>query len=40
MVGGARIAQEFLAEVVDTAKYLVNMSPSSMLVDSNPHEVW
>jgi len=27
-------------EVVDTARYLVNMSPSSMLVDTTPHEVW
>jgi hypothetical protein len=34
------IAQEFWVEAVDTAIYLVNMSPSSVLVDTNPHEVW
>ena len=27
-------------EVVDTTRYLVNMSPSSTLVDMTPHEVW
>jgi len=27
-------------ELVDTARYLVNMSPSSMLVDMIPKEVW
>jgi hypothetical protein len=32
--------QEFWAEAVGTAIYLVNMSPSSALVDTNPHEVW
>jgi hypothetical protein len=25
---------------VDTTKYLLNMNPSSMLVDTTPHEVW
>jgi transposase InsO family protein len=40
MLSGARLAQEFLEEVVDTAKYMVSMSPSSVLVDWNPHEVW
>jgi hypothetical protein len=39
MLSGARLTQEFWAEVVDTAKYMVNMSPPSMLVDTNPHEV-
>ena len=27
-------------EAVEIAKYLVNMSPSSMLVYMTPHEVW
>jgi hypothetical protein len=40
MLSGAEIAQEFWAETVGTAKYLVNMSPSLALVDMNPHEVW
>jgi hypothetical protein len=34
------LAQEFRAEVVDTARYLVNMSPSLALVDTTPYEVW
>jgi transposase InsO family protein len=40
MLDGARLTQELWAEEVDTAKYLVNMSPSSALVDMTPHEVW
>jgi hypothetical protein len=40
MLSGAGLAQEFWAEAIDIAKYLVNMSPSSTLVDSTPHEVW
>jgi hypothetical protein len=40
MLSGARIAQELWVEAVDTKKYLVNMSPSSALVDTTPHEVW
>jgi hypothetical protein len=40
MLSGARIGQEFWVEPVETAKYLLNMSPSSALVDMNPHEVW
>jgi hypothetical protein len=40
MLSGVGLAQEFWAEVVDTAKYLVNMSLSSMLVNTTPHEVW
>jgi hypothetical protein len=38
MLSGAEIAEEFLAEKVDMKKYLVNRSPSSMLVDLTPHE--
>jgi hypothetical protein len=40
MLSGVVLAQEFWVEVVDTAKYLLNMSPSSVLVDMTPHEVW
>ena len=40
MLNGVGITQEFWTEVVDTAKYLLNMSPSSVLVDTTPHEVW
>jgi hypothetical protein len=40
MLIGVGLAQELCAEAVDTAKYLVNMSPSSVLVDMTPHEVW
>jgi hypothetical protein len=40
MLSGARLTQELWAETVDTAKYLLNMSPFSALVDTNPHEVW
>jgi hypothetical protein len=40
MLSGVRLTQEFWAEAVDTTKYLVNRSPSSVLVDSTPHEVW
>jgi hypothetical protein len=40
ILSGARLAQEFWAEVVDTTKYLVNMSPLLVLVKMTPHEVW
>jgi hypothetical protein len=40
MLSGAKLAQEFWEEAVDTTRYLVNRSPSSSLVDSTPHEVW
>jgi len=40
MLSSARITQELWVEVVETAIYLVNMSPSSTLVDMTPHEVW
>eukprot|EP00253_Pinus_taeda_P022502 PITA_22502 len=40
MLSGAGLGQEFWAEAVDTACYLVNRSPSSMLEDKNPQEVW
>jgi hypothetical protein len=40
MLSGAGLGQEFWAEVVSTACYLVNRSPSSALDDTTPHEVW
>jgi hypothetical protein len=40
MLSGARLGQEFWAEAVSTACYLVNRSPSSALDDTTPHEVW
>ena len=40
MLSGARLGQEFWAEAVDTACYLVNRSPSSALEDKTPQEVW
>jgi hypothetical protein len=40
MLNGVGLAQEFWAEVVETAIYLMNMSPSSVLVDTTPNEVW
>eukprot|EP00253_Pinus_taeda_P003388 PITA_03388 len=40
MLSGTGLGQEFWAEVVDTACYLVNMSPSSMLEYKTPQEVW
>jgi transposase InsO family protein len=40
MLGGVGIAQELWKEAANTRKYLVNMSPSSALINSTPHEVW
>jgi hypothetical protein len=40
MLSDVGFAQEFWVEAVDTAKYLLNVSPSSVLVDTTPHEVW
>ena len=40
MLNGAGLGQELWAEVVGTACYLVNRSPSSALVDKTPHKVW
>eukprot|EP00253_Pinus_taeda_P034420 PITA_34420 len=39
MLSGAGLGQEIWAEVVDTACYLVNRSPSSALEDKTPQEV-
>jgi hypothetical protein len=40
MLSGVGLTQELWAEAVDTARYLVNMSPSLVLVDTTPYEVW
>jgi hypothetical protein len=40
MLSGVGIAQELWVEAVDTARYMVNMSPSSTLVDKTPNELW
>eukprot|EP00253_Pinus_taeda_P027949 PITA_27949 len=40
MLSGAELGQEFWAEAMDTACYLVNRSPSSALEDKTPQEVW
>eukprot|EP00253_Pinus_taeda_P007154 PITA_07154 len=40
MPSGAGLGQEFWAEAVDTACYLVNRSPSLALEDKTPQKVW
>eukprot|EP00253_Pinus_taeda_P028426 PITA_28426 len=40
MLSGVELGQEFWAEAVDTACYLVNRSHSSALEDKTPQEVW
>ena len=40
MLNGVGLAQEFWVEAVENEKYLLNMFPSSVLVDMTPHEVW
>jgi hypothetical protein len=40
MLSGVGLGKEFLAEVVGIACYLVNRSPSSMLDEKTPREVW
>jgi hypothetical protein len=40
MLNGVELGHEFWVEVVGTACYLVNRSPSSSLDEKTPHEVW
>jgi len=40
MLSRARLGQEFWAEAMGIACYLVNRSPSSVLEDKTPQEVW
>jgi hypothetical protein len=40
MLSGVELGQEVWIEVVGTTYYLVNRSPSSVLDDKTPHEVW
>jgi hypothetical protein len=40
MLSGVGLGQEFWAEAVGITCYLVNRSPSSVLDDKTPHEVW
>jgi hypothetical protein len=40
MLSGVVLTQELWVEAVNTTKYFVNRSPSSVLVNSTPHEVW
>jgi hypothetical protein len=40
MLNGDGIAQELWVEAVDTEKYLLNMSPSLVVFNMTPHEVW
>jgi hypothetical protein len=40
MLSAFRLGQDFWAKAVGTTRYLVNRSPSSMLDDKNPQEVW
>jgi hypothetical protein len=40
MLNGVGLTQELWAETIEIARYMVNMSPSSTLVDMTPNEVW
>jgi hypothetical protein len=40
MLSGVGLGKEFCLEAVSTACYLVNRSPSSVLYDKTPQEVW
>ena len=40
MLSGAGLEKKIWVEVVMTACYLINWSPSSTLGDKTPHEVW
>jgi hypothetical protein len=40
MLSGVGLTQELWVKVVETTRYLVNMSRSSSLVDKTPNELW
>jgi hypothetical protein len=40
ILNGVGITQEFWEEAFNTAKYILNVCPSSVLFDTTPHEVW
>jgi len=40
MLSGVGLGHKFWVEAVGTTCYLVNRSPSSVLVDKTPHEEW
>jgi hypothetical protein len=40
MLSGANLEKKLWEEVVATACYLINRSPTSTLVDKTPMEVW
>ena len=40
MLSGTGLGQEFWAEALETACYLINISPSLVLEDKTPHELW
>eukprot|EP00253_Pinus_taeda_P025859 PITA_25859 len=40
MLSGVGLGQELYAEAVEVACHLINRSPSSVLEDKNPQEVW
>ena len=40
MLSGVGLGHEFWAEAMETECYLVNRSPSSVLEDKTPKEVW
>jgi hypothetical protein len=40
MLIGVGLGHELWAEAVDTTRYFINRSPTSALIDKNPHETW
>jgi hypothetical protein len=40
ILSGVKLGQEFSEEVAGTTCYLANRSPSSMMDNKTPHEVW
>ena len=40
MLSGVELGQEYWAKAAGTTCYLVNRSPSSVLDDKTPHDIW